>query len=113
LLIAGGLEVSKDTLKGMLVVWARVSGVVTQGSDGIAKVRMGPQHGIHEGTKGMLIRLGRNFRGLELDKVLVGKGWSRDRTGVGHSMAFKDLPYKVLLGEGDGSLLTIAVHMDA
>jgi len=50
------------------------SGVVTQGCDGIAEVRMGPQHGIHKSTKGMLVGFDRDFRGLKLNKVLIGEG---------------------------------------
>ena len=56
------------------MVQARVSSIATQGSNGIAKVGMGPQHGIYESAKGILIRLGGDFRRLKLDKVLIGEG---------------------------------------
>jgi hypothetical protein len=100
-------------LESILVVWARVGSMTTQGGDSIAKVRMGPQHRIHEGTEGALVEFGRDFRGLKFNKVLVGKGWSRDGIGVGHSIVVEDFFYEVFLRQGDGSLLTVMVHMNA
>jgi hypothetical protein len=58
----------------MLMVQAWVGGMATQGGDGIAKVRTGPQHGIHKGAEGMLVGFGGNFGGLEFDEMFIGKG---------------------------------------
>ena len=62
-MVASGSKVLKDSLKGMLVVRARVSGMVAKGHDGIAKVRMGPQHGVHEGAEHTLVGFGVYLRG--------------------------------------------------
>jgi len=41
-LVTGGLKILEDTLEGMLVVRARVSGVAAEGRDGVAKVGVSP-----------------------------------------------------------------------
>jgi hypothetical protein len=73
-LVASGSKVLKDSLEGVLVVRARVSSVVAKGYDGIAKVRIGPQHGVHKGTEGTLIEFGIYLRGCELDQAFIEKG---------------------------------------
>jgi hypothetical protein len=60
----------------------------------------------------MLIGFDGDFRGLKLDEVLIGKGWSRDGMSVRHSVVFEDFFYEVFLGEGDGSLLMVIVYMN-
>ena len=71
LLVTGGPEVAEDTLESTSVIWTRISGVATKSGDGVTKIRLSPQHGIHERAKGMLVRLSVHFRGREFDKMLV------------------------------------------
>jgi len=112
LLVAGGPEVSEDPLKGVLVIRARVSSVAAKGCNGIAKVGMGPQHRVYEGTEGALVGLGVHFRGCEFDQVFVGECWSGDRARVGHPVALEDLPNKFFLRQGEGAFLTVLGNPD-
>jgi hypothetical protein len=97
----------------MLVVRTRVSGVAAKGCDGVAEVRTGPQHGVHEGTEGTLIGFGIHLRGCELDQAFVGKGWGGDRVRVRHPVVLKDLLNNFFLRQGEGAFLIVLDNLDA
>jgi hypothetical protein len=85
----------EDTLEGVLVVRARVCGVLAKCCNSIGEVRLSRQHRIHEGTESLLIRLGINGRGRELEEVLVCQGRRGNEAGILHTVAVVDAVYNI------------------
>jgi len=53
--VFGCLEVAEYPVKCSLVLFSRVCSVSAKCSDGIGKVQLSAEHGVHDGAKGALI----------------------------------------------------------
>jgi hypothetical protein len=96
-IIAGATKVAKHMLKGVLVIMARVSSIVAEGSDGIGEIRASAQHEVHESTEGALVGLGVDLRGIKFNKVFIGYSGCGDRANIRFTEMLEDLLYILLL----------------
>lgn len=80
--IGGTTEVTKEMVKGMQVLGARVGSVMAKGSNGVGNIRASAYHEVHEHAECALEVFCVNFRGREMDKVLIGERRGADGANV-------------------------------
>jgi len=71
LVVGGFLQVAKNAVEGMLVVRARVCGVVAKCCNGVSEIQLCCQHRIHERAEGLLVHLGVDSRGSEFEEMFL------------------------------------------
>jgi hypothetical protein len=75
----------EETVEGMLMLDAGVGGVAAKGGDGVSNVGASTQHEVHKCAKRALEMLNVDFRGGDMDKVVVRKRGSADGVNVSHT----------------------------